>query len=183
MEKKLEIVLSTRNLSKIEQIRRLIEMDGITLLSLNDLRIEGDVVEDGNTLRENAEKKALFGHDKTGKWCVAEDTGLYIDALNGAPGLHAKRWAGENKTTEEIRDFTLEKLSKTPWYKRNAVFKTVAVVVSPQREIFSSKEGWMEKFFHPLGQNLNPTCPTVESMYPMVLTRSGRKCLWAKKMP
>lgn len=98
--------------------------------------IQGEVVEDGITLEENAYKKAKFASDQSGMWAIADDTGLYIEALDGQPGIHAARWAGDNLTTEEIMRFTLNKLEGVPLEKRSAVFRTVAVVVSPGGQKF-----------------------------------------------
>src|SRR3989344_840402 len=101
----MEIVLSTRNRSKIEQI------------------------------------KAVFGQKQTDKWCIADDTGLFIDALGGQPGIYAARWAGKDVTTEFTRDFTLKKLEGVSLPKRTATFETVAAVVSPigEHKFFSGK--------------------------------------------
>ncbi|MEK7552069.1 MAG: non-canonical purine NTP pyrophosphatase [Patescibacteria group bacterium] len=130
----MEIILSSRNKSKIEQIKAVFSGLDIKVLSLEDAGVEGEVIEDGTTLEENALKKAVFGHKHTGAWCIAEDTGLFIDTLDGQPGIYAARWAGKGVTTEATRDFTLKKLEGVPLHKRTATFQTVAVVVSPTGE-------------------------------------------------
>lgn len=127
----MNIVLSTRNPSKIIQIKAVFTNIPITVLSLTDVGIDGEAVEDGATLEENAVKKALFAH-RPGEWAMADDTGLFIDALDGKPGVHAARWAGETASTDEITQHTLRQLEgvKDRW----ASFKTVVALVSPEGE-------------------------------------------------
>ncbi len=132
----MDVILSTRNQSKIDQITALLSGRGINVLSLEDAGIKGEVVEDGITLEENAYKKAKFASNQSGMWAIADDTGLYIEALDGQPGIHAARWAGDC-STEEIMGFTLDKLKGVPLENRTAVFQTVAVVVSPDGKKFS----------------------------------------------
>lgn len=130
----MEIILSTRNRSKIDQIKGMLAGLDITVLSLSEASIEGDAIEDGQTLEENASKKASFANQQTGKWAIADDTGFFIDALDGKPGIHAARWAGDGLTAEDIMRFTLDKLKDVPSENRTATFTTVAVVVSPEGE-------------------------------------------------
>src|SRR4051812_23634562 len=134
MENNMDIILSTRNRSKIEQIKEMLDGIGVTVLSLSEVGIEGEVVEDGTTLEENATKKAHFANQQSGKWVIAEDTGFYIDALGGKPGIHAARWAGDGFSTEDIMRYTLDKLQDVPESGRTATFTTVAVVLSPEGE-------------------------------------------------
>lgn len=128
----MEIILATRNRSKIDQIKAIFVGLDVEVLSLADVGVEGEAVEDGLTLEENAFKKALFANEKTGKWVVADDTGLFIDAMGGRPGIHAARWAGDGLKTEEVMRYTLDQLKNVPFKERMATFKTVAVVVSPE---------------------------------------------------
>ncbi|MEK7635378.1 MAG: non-canonical purine NTP pyrophosphatase [Patescibacteria group bacterium] len=135
----MEIILSTRNRSKIDQIKALLNGLDIQVLSLDEAGIEGEAVEDGATLEENAFKKASFASKQTGKWAIADDTGLFIDALDGKPGIHAARWAGDDLTTGQIRDFTLAQLKDVKEENRTATFTTVAVIVAPtgEKTVFS----------------------------------------------
>jgi XTP/dITP diphosphohydrolase len=136
----MKIVLSTRNPSKTEQIRAIFADSSISVIALNETSIEGDVVEDGKTLRENALKKALFvaKHLQPKVWVMADDTGIFIKALSGRPGVKSARWAGET-TTEQITQYTLKQLEGVT--DRSAIFETVVAVVSPegQQYFFSGK--------------------------------------------
>ena len=126
----MNIVLSTRNPSKVEQIKAVFADVPILVLTLGEAGIEGEAVEDGATLEENAMKKALFAH-RPGEWSMADDTGLFIDVLDGRPGIHAARWAGD-VSTDEITQYTLKQLDGAQ--DRSAIFKTVVAVVSPEGE-------------------------------------------------
>ncbi len=123
----MNIILSTRNPSKAEQIKAILAGVPISVLTLSDAGIEGEGVEDGATLEENAITKALFAH-RAGGWSMADDTGLYIDALDGRPGVHAARWAGD-VSTDEITAYTLKQLKGVT--DRSATFSTVAALISP----------------------------------------------------
>ena len=101
--------------------------------------IEGEAVEDGDTLFANALKKAHFVQErrKTPGWSMADDTGLFIRYLDGAPGIKAARWAGETATTDEITHYTLKQLIDA--LDRTAVFETAVAVVGPdEKEYFFS---------------------------------------------
>jgi XTP/dITP diphosphohydrolase len=102
----------------------------ISLLTLDEVGIPGEAVEDGKTLLENAEKKAYYAYDKLKQksWVMAEDTGFFINALNGEPGIKAARWAGETATTEQITEHTLKALKGAR--DRSARFETVVVVLT-----------------------------------------------------
>ena len=97
----MNIVLSTRNVSKAEQIKTIFSGSLINIDTLDEAGIKGEAVEDGETLKENAFKKAIFAlaFAEKGSWVMAEDTGIFIDALDGAPGIISARWAGEGKST------------------------------------------------------------------------------------
>jgi len=127
----MEIILSTRNPSKTVQIKEVFAGSKITLLTLDEVQITGEAVENGSTLEENAELKARYAHDHSDgtRWAVADDTGIFISALNGAPGVHSARWAGD-VPTEEITRYCLKRLEGAT--ERSAIFRTVVAAVSPE---------------------------------------------------
>lgn len=127
----MKVILSTRNPSKAKGIIAVFKGVPIQVLTLDQAGIAGEVIEDGATLEENAEKKARFAWEHSKQWSIADDTGLFIDVLEGRPGIHAARWTGEESSTEDIMHFTLEKLAGVPPEKRTATFKTVAAVIEP----------------------------------------------------
>jgi XTP/dITP diphosphohydrolase len=126
-----ELVLASANPDKVREIAAILG-DGVTLLPRPaDL---GEVVEDGDTLEANARLKAVAVCAATGRPAVADDTGFEIDALGGAPGVYAARYAGEDVTYEDNVAKVLSELSRvgaTAADHRRARFRTVALVHWP----------------------------------------------------
>jgi XTP/dITP diphosphohydrolase len=131
----MEIILSSRNPSKAEQIRAVFVGLPISILTLADAGIDGEAVEDGLTLEENALLKARFAFEKAGSksWAMADDTGLFVEALNGEPGVKSARWAGDTATTEEILYLLLKRMEGKS--NRSAVFETAVSLIGPDGEI------------------------------------------------
>ena len=128
----MDIILSTRNPSKAEQIKAVFSGTHFNILTLTDADIQGEAVEDGDTLEANALKKAHYAqiHGPKGFWTMSDDTGLFITHLNGQPGIWAARWAGETASTEEITNHTLGKMKGAA--DRSARFETVVAIVDPE---------------------------------------------------
>ena len=127
----MKVLLSTGNPSKAAQIRSVFAGSPIEIQTLFDLGITGEADETGATLEDNALLKARFAEARgpSGHYFAADDTGIFISALGGLPGVHSKRWAGENPSSEQIRDHCLRELEgKTA---RSAYFRTVAVLIAP----------------------------------------------------
>ena len=99
--------------------------DGIDLLTLNDFPEVGDIIEDGKTLKENALIKAREVFKLTGIPSLSDDTGLEVDALNGAPGVYTARYAGEGCSYYDNVSKLLEDMQTIPAPNRSAKFKTV----------------------------------------------------------
>ncbi|MBI3442872.1 MAG: non-canonical purine NTP pyrophosphatase [Candidatus Sungbacteria bacterium] len=171
----MDIILSTRNHSKVEQIKALLRGLDVTIKSLDEAEIAGEAVEDGTTLDENAFKKAMFAWEHTRGWAMADDTGLFIDALGGRPGIHAARWAGREAKTEDIMNFTLEQLRDVPTGKRTATFMTMAVVVSPDgaSRIFSGSVSGT------LSTEPRTTCQP-DMPYSAIFIPDGQEKVWAQ---
>lgn len=120
----MKIVISSSNEGKIREIKEILG-DKYEVLSKEELGFgQIDVEETGTTLRENAYLKAKFLFDKTGENSLADDTGLFIDAINGEPGIYSARYAGEHGNFEDNIDKVLEKLKDVPSELRTARFKT-----------------------------------------------------------
>lgn len=127
----MKVVLSTRNPSKAKQIKAMFADLPISILTLAEAGIDGEGIEDGATLQENAFKKAMFVHQlDSSVWVMSDDTGIFINALGGAPGVNSARWAGENLATEQITQYTLKQLEGAS--DRSATFKTVIAIISPE---------------------------------------------------
>jgi len=102
----MEIVLATRNKKKVEEIKRITEGMAVRIFTLDDFPGCPEVEEDGATFEENAVKKAVTVARFTGKPALADDSGLEVNALNGAPGTHSARYSGhganDRKNTEKL---------------------------------------------------------------------------------
>lgn len=97
-----KILLATTNTSKIKELKYIFNQTGVEILSLNDLDTRYEPpVEDGKTYQDNAEIKAEYYSELTGLPCIADDSGLEVEALNFEPGVYSARYAGENATIAE----------------------------------------------------------------------------------
>ena len=124
------LVVATKNPGKLREIREILGSE-VRLLSLADFPDVGDIVEDGRTFEANAIKKALSVALHTGRVSLADDSGLEVDALEGAPGVYSARFAGENATDEQNNNKLLRLLEGTPDAKRTARFRCVIAVGAP----------------------------------------------------
>lgn len=127
------LVLATHNRDKIHEMRQALLSLPVKILTLDDFPQMPEVDEDGDTLEANARKKASVVCRFTGLPAVADDTGLFVTALGGAPGVYSSRYAGEQASYRENVEKLLRVLSAVPPGKRSAVFKTVvAFAASPE---------------------------------------------------
>ncbi len=128
----MKLVIATHNSDKFKEIQQLLEGVPYEIISADEVGVTEDIAEDGATLEENAFKKARYTAQKVGEWSVADDTGLFIDALSGRPGIYASRWAGQGARGAHLLNYTLSQLYGIPFEKRTARFETVSALVSPQ---------------------------------------------------
>ena len=123
-----KLVLSTGNKGKLVEIKGILEELSIEVITKNDLGLEDfDVVEDGKTLEENAIKKAVELKKLAKGIVMADDTGLFVEALNGAPGLYTARYGGEDGNSEKNKEKLLKELEGVE--NRKAYFETVIALV------------------------------------------------------
>ena len=128
-----ELVIATNNQHKVEEIRRALG-NKIKLISLKDLGCREEIPEDGTTLKDNAYQKAKYVWDKYKKNCFADDTGLMVEALDGAPGVYSARYAGEHCSFDDNIDLLLENMEgKT---NRNACFATVICLIQDGEAVY-----------------------------------------------
>lgn len=125
----MKVVLATHNLHKVEEIRDILSGLDIELLSLDSYPEIGEIVEDGETLEDNARKKARTVHNATGILSLADDSGLEVEALDGRPGVYSARYSGENATYDDNNRKLLGELKDVPAEKRNATFRTVISII------------------------------------------------------
>ena len=141
----MKIVIATRNRHKAVELQTLLHGAGYDAVQLDEIDPDNkipEVEETGTTFKENAFLKAHAIAKATGLPSVADDTGLEVDALGGAPGIFSARYAGENCTYEDNVKKLLRELSDVADDRRTARFKTVAVYVHKETEL--SAEGVVE---------------------------------------
>lgn len=133
----LKLVLASRNRKKIRELETFLNTisSDIQILSLDDIGYTGEIVEDGATFAENSLIKARVPAS-LGYIGVADDSGLEVDALGGAPGVYSARWSGEGATDEKNNAKLLRELDGVPADKRTARFKTVVTCAFPDGEYF-----------------------------------------------
>ena len=121
----MRLVVATRNRDKLVEIRRALEGLSIELVSIADFPGVPEVEEDGATLEDNAIKKATSAARATGLAVIADDTGLEVEALGGAPGVFSARYAGEGASYEDNCRRLLREMEVVPLEKRGARFRCV----------------------------------------------------------
>ena len=125
------LLLATSNLHKLEEFRAIFSDLPLRLLSLRDLQLAIDVEETGTTYAENAELKARAYAQVSHMSTLADDSGLEIDALGGAPGVQSARYLGSETSYEERFRVILEQLKGLPLDQRSARFRCVIALVEP----------------------------------------------------
>lgn len=123
------IVLATRNEGKVKELKKMLQDFDIDLRSLNDFGPTPEAVEDGETFDENAYKKALFTAKVLGLPAMSDDSGLVVDALDGAPGVYSARYAGEDATDSDNIDKLLKEMAGQS--NRKAAFECVISLTVP----------------------------------------------------
>ena len=120
------LVFATNNPHKLREIREIMP-DHITILSLADIHCEGDIPETADTLEGNALIKAHYVYDRYGFDCFADDTGLEVEALNGGPGVHTARYAGESQDPDANMKKMIAEMQENT--NRHARFRTVIELI------------------------------------------------------
>ncbi len=161
----MKIILATRNQHKIEEIKKILADPQIEILTLEDFPEVPEIEETGKTLEENAVLKAKKVFSVTGIPALADDSGLEVDALNGAPGVVSARFAGPGCSYKDNNLKLLRLLKGIPREKRGAIFRCVVALALSQddirivegkvkgiiteSEIGESGFGYDPVFFHP----------------------------------
>lgn len=120
------LVFATNNPHKLREIREIMP-DHVTILSLADIHCEGDIPETADTLEGNALIKAHYVYDQYGFDCFADDTGLEVEALNGGPGVHTARYAGESQDPDANMKKMIAEMQENT--NRHARFRTVIALI------------------------------------------------------
>ena len=135
-----EILLATHNQNKVIEIQQIFSGESVSFSSLANFKNAPHIHEDGHSFLENAVKKATTIASWSGKISLADDSGLEVDCLNGAPGIYSARYAGEEATDQENNLKLLEMLKDIPPDQRTAQYRCVMVIGFPNGR-YESAEG------------------------------------------
>ena len=125
------LLIATHSSHKLRELRELLALEETELISFDDLGIDGEPVEDGETFETNAAIKARFGVRTSGLPTLADDSGIEVDALGGGPGVRTRRYAGENATDLDNNAKLLGTLGDLPPARRGARYVCVLALALP----------------------------------------------------
>ena len=138
----MKIILATHNRDKEKELQKSLEGLNVEICSLFDFPNIGEIEETGMTLLENSLLKARTVFDITGIPTIADDTGLEVDYLDGAPGVYSARYAGNNVSYQDNVDKLLIELDGVPHERRTARFRTVVTYIDKNEELWT--EGYID---------------------------------------
>lgn len=144
----MQIVLATRNAGKIREFSALMADMGVTVLGLDAFPQVEEVEETGTTFEENALLKARAVAAATGLVAVADDSGIVVDALGGAPGVYSARFAGGHGDAEANNAKLLQELKDVPDAKRTARFVCVVAAAKPDGQVITARGEWEGRITH-----------------------------------
>lgn len=127
----MEFLAATNNANKLAELKRILEAEGHTVISLSEAGVKSNPEETGTTFAENAMIKATAASKASGMPTIADDSGLAVDILDGAPGVLSARFAGNHATDNENNKKLLYLLERTPYARRTAQFVCVVALVMP----------------------------------------------------
>ena len=149
-------IIASNNPKKVEELNRILNPLGITAKTAKELGVNLDEVveETGETFIENARLKARATRKLTGMPCIADDSGLMVDALNGRPGVYSARYSGEGANAEKNNAKLLAEMQNVPVTQRTAKFVTViCCILEDGKEIISHGECVGRIGYRPVGEN------------------------------
>ncbi len=132
-----KLLIATKNQGKVGEFKEFLKSLPFEIVSLQDLNIKDEVEEDRKTYEENSQKKALFFAKLANLPAIADDGGIEISALNGAPGVRSRRWLGYEASDEEIIEHMLKVSKQLPENNRKAVFRAVVSFAMPNGKVWS----------------------------------------------
>lgn len=188
----MKLVLATQNTKKLEELQALLDLPVTDVMCALDIPGLPEIVEDGQTFHENAVKKAVTLARLTGCWALADDSGLEVEALNGAPGVYSARYAGEPVNYAANNQKLMKALHGES--NRRARFRCVIALSSPQGEtrcvegtcagvIIDSLKGQQGFGYDPLFQpdGFNQTFAEMEATDKNRISHRGRALAAAKQ--
>lgn len=135
----MHIVLASANRGKLQELTELLTPLGVQLSSMEDYPDIPEIIEDGETFTDNAIKKAKIVCGVLGRIALADDSGLEVDCLSGAPGVYSARFAGEDKSDLKNNEKLLRLMKGIPREKRGAGFRCVVALALPEGQVFTAE--------------------------------------------
>jgi len=132
-----KLLVATTNPGKLKEISNFLSDLPLKIISLSGIGITDRVEEVGKNYKENSQLKALFYSSKSGLPTIADDGGIEISALDGAPGINSKRWLGKDSTEQDIINHMIKVARELPDDNRQAFFKTVISFALPNGKVWS----------------------------------------------
>lgn len=149
-----KIYIATNNPNKIREMKEILAGLALEVVGIRDLEIgKFEVIEDGDSLEENSYKKAAELAKYTQEMVVADDSGLFVDALDGKPGVHSSRYAGEDGNDKKNNEKLLEELDGVKGIDRGAKFATVITLIDGDDVIVKKGECTGRIIKEPRGEN------------------------------
>lgn len=147
-------VIASNNPKKVQELNRILNPMGITAKTAKELGVTlDDVEETGKTFIENARVKAKAAYERTGMPCIADDSGLMVDALNGEPGVYSARYSGEGATDKKNIEKLLSKMEGVPLAQRTAKFVcAIYCILGNGKQLISYGECVGRIGFEPIGK-------------------------------
>jgi len=133
-----KLLVATHNAGKVREYRQLLADLPLEVTYLDEEGVDFDVEETGESFTENAVQKATAYAEATGLWTWADDSGLEVDALDGAPGIRSSRYAGPGASDEDRYRKVLRELDGVPWEARTARFRCVVAITTLEGEVRSA---------------------------------------------
>lgn len=154
LQKMRKFVVATKNKGKLKEIAEILRNMNLDVVSMEQVGVSDDIEEYGSTFEENALIKAKEVHKHTGELVMADDSGLEVDFLDGAPGIYSSRFAGEGASDTDRNNKLLEMLKDVPFENRKARFVCVIAVILPDGTHFTVR-GTFEGYIglEPVGAN------------------------------
>lgn len=142
----MKLIAATNNPNKLNEFRDIFRPAGIGIISMSEAGVSSEPAETGKTLEENARIKARALWNQCRKPVIADDTGLFVDALNGEPGLKSARFSGRDHDDDANIDLLLERMKNVPEEERTARFITALCYIDAdgnERIVHGCCEGWV----------------------------------------
>jgi len=139
------LLVASRSRHKVAELHDLLDLgDDVVLVSSDEVGIEGEPIEDADSFEGNAEIKVRYYAERGELPTLADDSGLEVDALDGAPGIFTARYGGPGLSPVQRYEYLLHNLKDVPWVQRSARFRCVIAIASEDKRLLASADGICE---------------------------------------